>query len=395
MKMKKRGRRLLSLILCMTMFLLALAACGNTKRASIETQPAQTKKTETSAETQPETKASESQNEAKGETFIFTDSTGREVELPKEIKKVACGGPLANIMIYAVKPEVIVGWSSAPSETAKKYIDEKYWDLPEYGKFYDNSEDFNREALMASAPDVIIDVGEWDEDYKADLDTLQEQIGIPVILVEANLEQNPSAYRTIGELLGDTERGEALASYCEDVLKDAKEKAASIPENERKRVYYGEGETGLSTILSGTIHSQIYELVGAEIVVNPDNAQVQQGGGTISMEQLMAWDPDVIMFVKGSIYDSVADDPSWNALTAVKNGTYYEIPTEPYNWLGRPPGPNRMLGVRWLGNLLYPEVFNYDIQQEVKDFFSLFYRYDLTDEEVQTMLAKSTLKNTK
>ena len=48
-----------------------------------------------------------------------------------------------------------------------------------------------------------------------------------------------------------------------------------------------------------------------------------------------------------------------------------------------------MLGVRWLGNLLYPEVFNYDIQQEVKDFFSLFYRYDLTDEEVQTMLAKS------
>ena len=295
-------------------------------------------------------------------------------------------------MIYAVKPEVIVGWSSSPSKLAQKYIDKAYWDLPEYGKFYDNAEDFNREALMASAPEVIIDVGEWDEEYKADLDTLQEQLGIPVILVEANLEQNPAAYRTIGELLGEPERGEALASYCETVLADAKEKAASIPEAERKTVYYGEKDTGLSTILSGTIHSQIYELVGAKIVVDAGSAQVQQGGGTISMEQLLAWDPDVIMFAQGSIYATVAEDASWAALNAIKNDTYYEIPTEPYNWLGRPPGPNRMIGVRWLGNLLYPEVFDYDIEKEVKDFFSLFYRYELTDAEVQGLLGNSTLK---
>lgn len=382
--MGKNWLKLASLALCMA-FVFAMAACGTGASSAPPVSEAAS-----SASGASEPAASSSAPEA--ETFIFTDSTGREVELPTNITKVASGGPLANIMIYAVKPEVIVGWSGAPSKSAQKYIDEAYWNLPEYGKFFGNAEDFNREALMASAPDVVIDVGQWDEEYKAQLDELQEQIGIPVILVEANLEQNPAAYRTIGELLGETERGEALASYCEDVLADAKEKAASIPEEDRKTVYYGEGEDGLSTILSGTIHSQIYELVGAEIVVDADSAQVQQGGGTVSMEQVMAWNPDVIMFVDGSIYDTVGDDASWGALSAIQNGTYYEIPTEPYNWLGRPPGPNRMIGVRWLGNLLYPEVFDYDIEQEVKDFFSLFYRYDLTDAEVQELLGNSTLK---
>ncbi len=385
--MKGILHKLACLSLCL-LFVLSAAACGGGGVSGTEAGAAPSSSDAVEAPSEP---AAPEAEEESG-TFVFTDSTGREVELPKTITKVASGGPLANIMLYAVKPEVLVGWSSAPSDAAKKYIEEAYWDLPQYGKFFGNSEDFNREALMASAPDVVIDVGEWDEEYKAQLDELQEQIGIPVILVEANLEQNPSAYRTIGELLGEAQRGEALATYCEDVLTDAKEKAASIPEEDRKTVFYGEGETGLSTILSGTIHSQIYELVGASIVVDADSAQVQQGGGTVSMEQVMAWNPDIIMFVSGSIYGTVADDASWNALSAIQNGAYYEIPTEPYNWLGRPPGPNRMIGVRWLGNLIYPDVFDYDIAQEVKDFYSLFYRYDLTDTEVAELLGNSTLK---
>lgn len=51
-----------------------------------------------------------------------------------------------------------------------------------------------------------------------------------------------------------------------------------------------------------------------------------------------------------------------------------------------------MIGVRWLGNLLYPDLYDYDIEQEVKDYFSLFYRYELSDEEVGSLLANSTLK---
>lgn len=268
-------------------------------------------------------------------------------------------------------------------------MEEKYWDLPEYGGF--RRDDFNREALMASAPEVIIDVGEWDQGYREELDALQEQTGIPVILLEAGLDQLPAAYRALGTLLGAEERGEELAAYCEKVVSDAREKAASIPEEDRVRVYYGQDD-GLSTILSGTIHSQIYELVGAEIVVESGGAQIKSGGGTVSMEQLMVWDPDVILFAGGSIYDSAGEDPAWSGLTAIREGRFYEIPTEPYNWLGRPPGPNRIVGVRWLGNLLYPEVFDCDAVREVQAYFRLFYRYELSDREAEELLARSTGK---
>lgn len=373
--MKKNWQKLACLLLCLVLTM-GLAACGSASTSGGASAAG------TSSGSSPQ----------QGETYIFTDSAGREVELPRNIERVACGGPLANIVVYAIKPEVIVGWSSAPSKSAQKYIGEAYWDLPEYGKFYGNTEDFNREALMASNPQVIIDIGEWDEEYKAQLDTLQEQLGIPVILIECNMDQTAAAYRTAGQLLNNEERGEELAAYCEKVLSETKDRAASIPEEDRKTVYYGEGETGLSTILSGTIHSQVYELVGAKIVVDADSAQVQRGGGTVSMEQLMAWNPDVIMFAQDSIYSTAASDPTWNALTAIKDGQYYEIPAEPYDWLGRPPGPNRMIGILWLGNLLYPEVFDYDIAQETKDFFRLFYRYELSDEEVAGLLANSTLK---
>lgn len=379
--MKKTWKRLTALFLSLLM-ILSLTACSSSGKNSTDA-----KDSSPAAE-----QSSDAQTGAEGETYIFTDSTGREVELPVNITRAACGGPLANIMVYAVNPDVIVGWSSKPSNTAQKYIDQSLWNLPEYGKFYGNSEDFNREALMESNPEVIIDVGEWDEEYKADLDTLQEQLGIPVILIEANLEQNSAAFRTMGKLLGQKERGEELASYCEEVLKDAKEKAASIPEEKRVTVYYGEGEDGLSTMIAGTIHAQIFELVGAKLVVQQSDAQTLQGGGTVSMEQLMAWDPDVIAFASKSIYDTVGENETWKALKAISENKYFEIPAEPYNWLGRPPGPNRMIGVRWLGNMLYPEVFDYDIEKEVKDFFKLFYRYDLTDEEVQGLLGHSTLK---
>ena len=98
----------------------------------------------------PDTSAS-----AESATVSFTDSTGREVELPREITRIASAGPLANIMLYAMAPDELVGWSNKPDDDAAKYLDQKYLDLPEYGKFYGDSGDFNREAamVMTSAPE--------------------------------------------------------------------------------------------------------------------------------------------------------------------------------------------------------------------------------------------------
>ena len=79
----------------------------------------------------------------------------------------------------------------------------------------------------------------------------------------------------------------------------------------------------------------------------------------------------------------------WNNIKAVKNGKVYEVPIAPYDWINRQPSVNRVIGVRWLANLLYPDIYDVDIKEEIREFFSLFYQYDLSDEEMATLLEKS------
>ena len=86
------------------------------------------------------------------------------------------------------------------------------------------------------------------------------------------------------------------------------------------------------------------------------------------------------------------NDPSWAALKAIKNNKYYEIPDIPYNWLNRPPGPNRIIGLVWLSKLLYPDVYNFDVVKETQEFYKIMYNKTLSESDVHTLLAKSTFK---
>ena len=87
-----------------------------------------------------------------------------------------------------------------------------------------------------------------------------------------------------------------------------------------------------------------------------------------------------------------ADDAAWQPLRAIEEGRYYEIPSMPYNWLSNPPSLNMLLGVWWLGNLLYPQYYAYDMVEKTQEMFRLLWNYDLTAEDARAMLANSTLK---
>ena len=330
----------------------------------------------------PDTSAS-----AESATVSFTDSTGREVELPREITRIASAGPLANIMLYAMAPDELVGWSNKPDDAAAKYLDQKYLDLPEYGKFYGDSGDFNREAVLASDPQVIVDVGQWDEEYKGKLDSLQEDLGIPVILIDGALDASGDAFRLLGQALGKTDLGEQLGAYADGVISDVQTKTATVAQDKRLSVYYGEGKDGLNTIIAGSIHAQVFDMVGAELIAGKDSLQEEKrGGGTVSLEQVRAWNPDAIVLAPDSIGSTIEHDASWTALDAVTNGRCYTAPGEPYSWIDRPPGPNRLLGVQWLGSILHPETFDYDMVARTEEFYSLFYHHDLTDKEARALL---------
>ena len=319
-------------------------------------------------------------------TRVFTDSVGREVEVPAQIDKVALSGPMAQIVLFALCPDKLVGVSNAWSTEAEQYLDEKYFTMPEIGQLYGGKGELNPETLLQSGAQVVIDVGEPKGSIAEDLDALQEQTGIPFVHITATTETTGDAYRMLGDLLNMKDEAETLAAYCEKVYDRTVSIAGSV---EKANVLYVTGDMGQNVIAAGSYHAEILNLLTNNLAV-VDEPSSKGTGNEVSMEQILTWDPDVVIFAPESIYDTVADDAAWQSVTAIKNGAYYEVPFVPYNWMGFPPSVQRYLGMMWLSKVLYPDATaEYDLFSDVQEYYKLFYHCDLTQAQYDALVANS------
>lgn len=382
-------------ILLSTLLAVGVCGCGNTSQSSnLEASAAveSTEAVEKSQASEVVSTQSASQDASQKETRIFTDSCGREVEIPVNLTKVAPSGSVAQMIIYAVAPDRLVCWAGKLGDEQKKYIDEKYQSLPVTGQFYGKG-DLNMEALIQAAPEVIIDLGDKKDGIEEDLDSIQEQTGIPTIFVEATVDTYPEMFRTLGELLGEEEQGKLLADYTEDTYKDAEAAKAQIKDEDKLRVMFGTGETGLDCNAKGSIHCGVLEAVGVENAIEVAELSNKGGGNTITMEEVINADPDVILLDTDGPYETLSEDPYWSGLKAVQEGKYYEIPYGPYHFLASPPSINQIIGIKWLGNLLYPELYPYNMEEELQSFYKLFWHCELSSEDAKALLAHSTYKD--
>jgi iron complex transport system substrate-binding protein len=219
------------------------------------------------------------------------------------------------------------------------------------------------------------------------MDDISASIGIPVIHVTAALRTTPQAFRTLGKLLGREEKGEALARFCEKTLAAA-DRIMSQAGNGKRSVLYCMGSAGLNVLARGTFHTEVLDWMADNRAV-VDNPSSRGSGNEANLEQILLWDPQVILFSPGSVYASAAQDATWRQLRAIRDGAYYEVPLGPYNWMGGPPSINRYLGMLWLGKILYPEYAAYDLYTEVAEYYRLFYSRELSREQFDRLTARS------
>lgn len=328
------------------------------------------------------------------DTRVFTDSLGREVELPAHITRICPSGHTAQQVLLTMAPDLMVGLSQKLNDDQLKVFGDQFKDYPVFGAVLGAKDDFNREAVAAAAPQVIIDTGEVKKDSVERLDALQEQLGIPVVFVKAYLEDYGDTYKTLGELLGREDRGNQLSEYCSSVYKTTQDAMAAIPESERVRAAYLLGENGLNAIAKTSGQAQVVDMVSDNVAV-VDNASGKGSGNEVSLEQIALWNPDLIIFQKGSVYDAVGSDPAWAGISAISSGNYYEVPNSPWCWMNNPPTVNQLLGMQWFARLLYPNAFDDSIQDVAKTYYKTMYGYDLSDEELSELLKNSLPKTTK
>ena len=277
---------------------------------------------------------------------VFTDSTGREVTVDQEISRIAVTGPLGQIVVFAIAPDMLVGIPGAWNPTAKAYLDEQYYNLPVLGQLYGGKGDLNLEELLKAAPQVVIDIGEPKDSIAQDMDALTEQTGIPFVHISAYLEHMDETYTMLGELLGLEEEAGVLAETCERIYSRAVEMMQGV---EKVNMLYATGENGLNVLANGGYHSGVIDMMANNVAV-VENVSSKGTGNEVDMEQILNWNPDVIVFSENSIYDTVGDDPVWQSVSAIESGRYYEVPFGPYNWIGQPPAVQRLLGMMWLAS---------------------------------------------
>jgi iron complex transport system substrate-binding protein len=318
---------------------------------------------------------------------VVTDSAGRQVAVQERIERVFPAGPPAMVLLYVLAPETLLGWTREFRGNEAAYVAAPYRDLPVLGRLTGRGGDANLEAVLAARPDLIFDFGSIAPIYVSLADRVQAQTGVPYVLIDGRFASTAPALRLMGQILGVEQRAAKLATYADATYADLDAMLAKIPQEQRPRVYLARGPEGLETGVRGSINTEILERVGA---INVADAPGQRGIVNVSIEQVLLWNPEVVVTWDGRFFERVWDDPFWQGTDAVRNRRVYLSPSEPFGWIDRPPSINRLLGMRWLASVLYPDRFEGDLRAMTREFYALFYQVDLSERQLDDLLAGAT-----
>ncbi|AZV59060.1 iron ABC transporter substrate-binding protein [Clostridium sp. AWRP] len=332
--------------------------------------------------------AKSSSNSVKTDKVQIVDMTNRSVKIPADVKNVLSINPPTTMMTYMLAPDKLMGWNF---KMTGKYMPDKYKKLPIVGGWYGTTKG-DYEKYMALKPDVIIEGGRTNAQsvdiIKRDAEEDQQKLGgIPVVGATDTVTfvNFPNYIKFMGKVLGENQQAERLISFYNKVINQTKSVAATIQDNQKVKVYYAQGSKGLQTAPAQSMHTQPIDICGGVNVAQV--ALDKMGMVEVSSEQVLKWDPDVIIATDASFYKGVYSDPVWQGIKAVKNHKVYLVPNDPFNWYDRSPSVNMILGIPWTAKILYPDKFqNIDLNGLIKEFYSNFYHYKLTDSDVNALL---------
>ncbi len=315
----------------------------------------------------------------------IADIEGKPIVLPDKIERVFGASPPTNYLIYALNPDKMIGLNFKAKNpfngASEELLERKFLSLPVIGSFHGGGQSINLETLIAHKPELIL---VWQDDML--VQTISKEIAktkVPAIMIPfREIDDMPKAFRLAGEAIGESKRGELLAGYIEKVILEVK---SSVSKSKQVRYYYAEGTDGLSTECDQSFHVRALNFVGGENVHKCQQSGVL-GLEKINFETLLKYDPDVIIVQTAFLYNEIKEDPLWKNLRALKSGRVHLVPTQPFNWIDRPPSFMRVLGIQWIASVFHPEVYKVDLIERSREFYDLFLRVKLSDQQIKNIL---------
>jgi iron complex transport system substrate-binding protein len=318
-----------------------------------------------------------------GRAAGFVDAAERYVVVPDHIGRVMTANPAADVLVFVLAPEKLLGWSAQLARGQQALLPPKFARLPIVGGLVRPNPAESAQVVARVRPDLIIESGPITPEAAARAEQIQQQTGVPYLVLDNSLQATPHTLRIIGALFGAAERGNDLAKYVDDAIDALRGRLLIAPADERPLVYYGRGPDGLETGLGG---AQAMAAIDQAGVINLA-ARLGRGELTrVTRDQVIDWNPAIVIAQQQSYYNALLRSVAWRGLIAVASKQVYLAPADPFGWIDDPPGVNRIIGLYWLTALFYPDQYQEDLRTNVREFYDKFYRVKLTDRQLEALV---------
>ncbi|MGH7048373.1 MAG: ABC transporter substrate-binding protein [Stellaceae bacterium] len=314
---------------------------------------------------------------------LFVDSAGRRVNVPEQVERIMPAGPASAVFVYVLVPDKLIGWTQPLSRARRTLLPAKYARLPVIGQLGGAVPTASAADVARLHPDLIIGYGVPSPPTVALADRIQRQTGVPYILLDDSIQLMPELLTQVGTLVGAGDHRLAVASYAYHAIEALRGQLLISSSTDRPRVYYGRGSDGLETSSPGSpVVSDIEQAGAINVAAGFGHDRIVR----ITPAQLFAWNPQIIIAQEPSFYRALLHDPRWRGLAAVRSKRVYLAPANPFGWIDDPPGINRSIGLYWLSNVFYPDLYQEDLRTNAREFYQLYYGVQLTDRQIEALI---------
>ena len=314
-------------------------------------------------------------------TVTIKDFSGSTVAVPKDVRKVVSIHPIFTYMTWRVAPEKLV---SVDKVFLSQYLSENGLHvfsnddssalkaLPVTGVFFSG---VDPEQILRLNPDVLVTITN-----DANIEKLKKQLGIPVlVLSKSRIQDYEQSFRVLGRAIGAQSEADKLGDYWKATISSFEQRAASM--TQRRPIVYHIALGGItSTVGEKTIMASIVELAGGRNVSSDLPGNPMQETISVSMEQIIGWNPDIIVTQNDEQRKQILTDPAWRPIAAVQAKKVYTQLKYAYS-----DGLISLLGLKW-----YDQIINHPndkaamdaFQMGMREFYRLFYKYEIKPDQL-------------
>ena len=322
----------------------------------------------------------------KEKKLTLIDQVGRTVTVPRPIERVVSMIPsITRALVGLGLVDKIVGMDSSSHRYAydvypKAFPEEE---IPNVGSVFDP----NEELILGLKPDVVFAFA-GNKDYLVVWNEFQEKTGIPVVgkTFKATYDQMFAEIEDTAIIVENEKEAEELISYLKEKLDKVTEVTSKIPDSEKPKVL-SVGSHDIARV------SAVYEPIDTAGGINVAGHLIQvpgPGGVDVSIEQIIAWNPDIFLIRRSSVtskltVEDVLSDSRLETINAVKNRKVYYTPGAFY--LVGADVPRVITETFLIAKLCHPDKFeDLNLEKEGNEVFERFYGVEGLWTEIGTEL---------